>query len=296
MVAIARSLSGVGATSSRGSSGARTWGRGACVRVSARRFVTLSGEEPASSLVDVRVDVGPVVEQTNEEIKMGVKPGGQRKPRRFKMPRTMKDSSMGVVTLARPMGVVFVPDTNGRIRVAEIIENSEADRLTKREMLTGGLYSADRETDEIRGICVGDVLRGLTTQRVEIPTAAALTGDLSGAQRQVILMDVTGVGWKVVSRALRQWSLDCGDMSLVIERPPLESAAAVWKELEPPKPEQRPLQREEKGMGVVKEADGKGEQREVNVLEGEKKTPLAANIVFAGVVFTIIGLFVVGFR
>ena len=108
------------------------------------------------------------------------------------------NSTINTVSLEKPMGVVFAPDTNGRIRVVEVVKDGKAEQLNNVARLRAN------GADIIR---TGDVLRAMTTSVVTIDMArGSLTGDISSATVGVVLMDVSGKrDWMRARLAMRRY-------------------------------------------------------------------------------------------
>ena len=90
-----------------------------------------------------------------------------RRNRRCQIRRIMGEgSSVSVLTLEKPLGLVLAPDTKGNIRVIDIEEGGRAAKLNAVSKLQGD-----------SAVQRGDVLRAITTSTVQIDMArGSLTG------------------------------------------------------------------------------------------------------------------------
>lgn len=132
-------------------------------------------------------------------------------------------SEVRVLSLAKPLGLVLAPDTNGRIRVVEVEEGGAADKENSVARLEAGGKPR---------VCVGDVLRACTASSVRIDMArGSLTGDISGAQMNVGLMELDAASWRRGRLQMRRWSCsELGDIQLVLERAESGTVGEMWEE------------------------------------------------------------------
>jgi len=192
----------------------------------------------------VRVEVGNV---------------GERKRQTFVFPPVLRSPSqvLSVTLPRRPLGVVFVPDSAGRVRVSSFLANSDAGRAASVSKLSpGGAQAAQ----------VGDVLRAVTATVFAFTPAANLVGDLTNTKRTVVLYGADGETYQSVFRALTQGLVADGPVTLVLERPLTESPDARWSPL-PVKPTT-----EEEQQRLVLDAS---EQDEAEALERWRNEELA---------------------
>ena len=132
-------------------------------------------------------------------------------------------SEVRVLSLSKPLGLVLAPDTRGRIRVVEVEDGGAADKENSVARLEPGGKPRVR---------VGDVLRACTASSVRIDMArGSLTGDISGAEMRVGLMELDAASWKRGRLQMRRWSCrELGEIQLVLERAEDGSVGERWEE------------------------------------------------------------------
>jgi hypothetical protein len=150
---------------------------------------------------------------------------GERLPQSFVFaPVLQSPSKLLCVTLPRrPLGVIFVPDRDGRVRIGEFVKDSAAGRAASVERLSPSGAQAPQ---------VGDVLRAVTATVFSFTPQAQLLGDLTNTKRTVVLFGADGEAYEKVFVALRQGLVADGPVSMVLERPLEGSRSASWS----PKP------------------------------------------------------------
>lgn len=184
---------------------------------------------------------------------------GERKPQTFLFaPLLQQPSRLVCVTLPRrPLGVIFVPDRAGRVRIAEFVQNSDAGRAASVERL---LSPSGAQAPK-----VGDVLRAVTATVFSFTPQAQLLGDLTNTKRTVVLFGADDEPYDKVFAALRQGLVADGPVSLVLERPLEGSASANWSP-KPVEPSEQRKQRsddpeeEQRWREVNLSADGPGSE------------------------------------
>lgn len=150
---------------------------------------------------------------------------GKRKLDSFVLKSSLKDtnSQMLDVTLDRPLGIIFEPDTQGRVRVAELVPGFEAAQR----------YNVAKLNQTVsKEVCVGDILRACTATVVDYPFKASLVGDLTGTVRRVVLYGVDNQTWSKTAEALRLGLKADGDVTLILERPEPGSMYCSWNSVE----------------------------------------------------------------
>ena len=176
-------------------------------------------------------------------------------------------------TAARPLGIIFEDDADGRARVADFVKGSDAARANDVAALAPfGRQCARR----------GDVLRAFTATQVVYRTTAALTGDLSGTKRVRTLFGADEVPWGEVSAALANGRVADGPITLVLERDGDRERAENWP--------RREEELEFRGLGD--ESTQAKRQRER--FESDEDTE-RANIAFAGAIAAFVLLILAGF-
>lgn len=208
----------------------------------------VSGFGQAEALADTpgerfRVEVGNV---------------GERKPQTFIIaPVLQSPSKLLCVSLPRrPLGIIFVPDRDGRVRIGEFVKNSAAARAASVERLSPSGAQAPQ---------VGDVLRAVTATVFSFTPQAQLLGDLTNTKRTVVLFGADDESFEKVFAALRQGLVADGPVSLVLERPLEGSRSATWspKPMEPARKQRSEDADEEQRWREVKlnlSADGPGNE------------------------------------
>lgn len=207
--------------------------RGVCVvpplaRRSSPRTRAASGAAQRTAKVDERFrSVGFSTELApddlpGEAVRVEVGEVGERFARRSYVfdKRLPGASTLFTVRWQRPLGCVFVEDTSGRVRVAELVAGSQA----QRSAAVGRLSPARSESP-----AVGDVLRGVTCTLFSFSAGAHLLGDLSSTRRTVVLFGADDQPFDKVAAALRQGLVADGAVTLVLERPGEASPGAVWR-------------------------------------------------------------------
>jgi len=145
---------------------------------------------------------------------------GERKKETFVLKKTLSAESVFVeMTLERPIGVIFTPDTQGRVRVAELVAGYEADRLARKARV--GMRGVGAALE-------GDVLRAFTCTVLDFPLKAQLLGDLEGTKRKVVLYGADEQKWRKTAEALRLGLIADGPLTLILERPPEGSRFCRW--------------------------------------------------------------------
>lgn len=193
-----------------------------------------------ASYTVVKVDVGPVTAYTGGRYdgqkvaapwaSTATTPATERrgqKERAYVFDSSALDASDGApsttrivsVTSTRPLGIIFEPDARGRIRVADFVRGSDADKASSVARLSPvGADCARR----------GDVLRAFTATQVSFTTTGALIGDLSGTKRVRTLYGCDGESWERATAALTNGRVADGPVTLVLER--LADADATERE------------------------------------------------------------------
>jgi len=174
------------------------------------------------------------------------------------------------VTSTRPLGIIFEPDARGRIRVADFVRGSDADKAASVARLSPvGADCARR----------GDVLRAFTATQVSFTTTGALLGDLSGTKRVRTLYGCDGESWERATAALTNGRVADGPVTLVLER--LADADAT--ERESWAREEREI--EFRGLGEKTTVEVKRERaREI----GEPQTAVNASILVGALAFLLL--------
>ena len=167
----------------------------------------LPGAEAASGEL-LRVEVGPVGKTTRRSFAV---------QRRLASPSTLLSC-----TLPRPLGVVFVPDAAGGVRVASLVAGSAAGRAAGVARL-----SPDGASTPLPG----DLLRACTATVFSFPPGAQLLGELKGTTRTVVLFGADGQSYEKTFAALAQGRVADGPVTLLLERAPPGSPGAAWKPL-----------------------------------------------------------------
>jgi hypothetical protein len=160
-----------------------------------------------------------------ERLRIEIGEAGALKRETFLFDRTLaQPSTLLTVTLSRPMGIVFVPDSRGRCRVGSLVEGSAAGRAASVGRLSPGGSSA---------AMVGDVLRACTATQFQFPATVQtqLLGDLKGTKRVVVLYGADGAAWSDAFAVLRQGLVSDGPVTLILERPGEGTADEAWAAL-----------------------------------------------------------------
>lgn len=149
----------------------------------------------------LRIDVGPIA---------------AREARTFVFNRLLpQPSELVVVTLPRPMGVVFEYDERKKCAVvAGVVEGSPAEQRRKVAGLNRSLAKESVQD--------GDVLRGVTCTNFVYPTRA-LFGAVA-PERHVVVYGADKQKWANVRSALRKGEPKDGPVTLVLERRVLSSS------------------------------------------------------------------------
>lgn len=178
------------------------------------------------------------------------------------------------VTQDRPLGIVFEPDADGLVRVADFVAGSQAAKANDVASLAPfGAQCAKR----------GDVLRGFTGVQVSFKTTASITGDLSGAKRVRTLYGADGQGWGEVCAALTNGRKADGPVTLVLERDADAERRENWPRAQ--------TELEFRGLGEESTKD-KRERERLEPTEDEK----AANLSILVGVASFLLLIVSGFQ
>lgn len=178
------------------------------------------------------------------------------------------------VTQDRPLGIVFEPDADGLVRVADFVAGSQAAKANDVASLAPfGAQCAKR----------GDVLRGFTGVQVSFKTTSSITGDLSGAKRVRTLYGVDGQGWGEVCAALTNGRKADGPVTLVLERDADAERRENWPRAK--------TELEWRGLGQESTKD-KRERERLEPTEDEK----AANLSILVGVASFLLLIVSGFQ
>mmetsp|Transcript_1294 Transcript_1294/g.4073 ORF Transcript_1294/g.4073 Transcript_1294/m.4073 type:complete len:311 (-) Transcript_1294:1792-2724(-) len=244
-----------------------------------------------ASYTVVKVDVGPVTAYTGGRYdgqkvaapwaSTATTPATERrgqKERAYVFDSSALDASDGApsttrivsVTSTRPLGIIFEPDARGRIRVADFVRGSDADKAASVARLSPvGADCARR----------GDVLRAFTATQVSFTTTGALLGDLSGTKRVRTLYGCDGESWERATAALTNGRVADGPVTLVLER--LADADAT--ERESWAREEREI--EFRGLGEKTTVEVKRERaREI----GEPQTAVNASILVGALSFLLL--------
>jgi hypothetical protein len=244
-----------------------------------------------ASYTVVKVDVGPVTAYTGGRYdgqkvaapwaSTATTPATERrgqKERAYVFDSSALDASDGApsttrivsVTSTRPLGIIFEPDARGRIRVADFVRGSDADKAASVARLSPvGADCARR----------GDVLRAFTATQVSFTTTGALLGDLSGTKRVRTLYGCDGESWERATAALTNGRVADGPVTLVLER--LADADAT--ERESWAREEREI--EFRGLGEKTTQEVKRERaREI----GEPQTAVNASILVGALSFLLL--------
>jgi len=194
----------------------------------ARGYRTIRITEDERAALDdaapvVRVDVGPVTQYTNaaydgdrvlapwdtKSSADGIERVG--KQRAYAIERMTLDGPSTIVTTTRerPLGLVFEPDTQGRVRVSDFVRGSDAEKASKVSALSpDGAQCAKK----------GDVLRAFSATQISFTTTTALLGDLSGTKRVRTLFGCDGESWDAVRTALTNGRKADGAVTMIFER------------------------------------------------------------------------------
>jgi hypothetical protein len=206
-----------------------TWYRAAGYRstrlAETERAELQDGDRDASSYTVVKVDVGPVTAYTGGRYdgqklaapwaSTATTPATERrgqKERAYVFDSSALDgapSKIVSVTSTRPLGIIFEPDAQGRIRVADFVRGSDADKAASVARLSPQGADCARR---------GDVLRAFTATQVSFTTTGALLGDLSGTKRVRTLYGCDGESWERACAALTNGRVADGPVTLVLER------------------------------------------------------------------------------
>lgn len=190
------------------------------------------------------------------------------------LPQTDGASTILSVTQDRPLGIVFEPDADGLVRVADFVAGSQAAKANDVASLAPfGAQCAKR----------GDVLRGFTGVQVSFKTTASITGDLSGAKRVRTLYGADGQGWGEVCAALTNGRKADGPVTLVLERDADAERRENWPRAQ--------TELEFRGLGEESTKD-KRERERLEPTEDEK----AANLSILVGVASFLLLIVSGFQ
>lgn len=150
----------------------------------------------------------------SEGLRLMVGPVKKRVPRTYVFDKILPQPSMlVVVTLPRPLGIVFEEDLSSRnqpcIRVAELLERGNAEQLFKTAKLDVSLaqYAA----------MPGDVLRAVTCTNIVYKTGALLFG-AQLPMREVVVYGADGETWPKTAAALQEGLVSDGEVQVVLER------------------------------------------------------------------------------
>jgi len=156
-------------------------------------------------------------------------------------PLNRANGQLYTITLEKPLGLIFEEDPNDkrkRIRIAEIVENSQAAQLANKAKLdptarasapAGGyldspavrshsstLSLAQRARSFVRSfVPVGDVLRGLTTTVVTWGEGALIA---QTPKREIVVFGADGQKFTDASVAMKRSMRSDGPVTLVLER------------------------------------------------------------------------------
>lgn len=249
---------------------------------------------PGEEGIRLKVDVGVV---------------GGRRQRTFVIRKTFSFSSDVVsVTMERPLGIVFERDTEGMVRVADMVQGSRAGRAAAVERLQGGGFSGAAVVGAPRR---GDVLRAFSTTTLSFGPRAQLLGDLSGTKRAVVLFGCDGQPWNKVVGALKAGLVADGPVTLLLERARDQARADAWTAEEIPSTVTvTENAREGKGGGGAASSSAAGRESEEgearradrragsrsNGAEDETSVPDALNQAFLVSVLAFLLLIFVGFN
>lgn len=163
-------------------------------------------ETDAEGATRVRVDVGDV---------------GERSPQSYVFrPVLAQPSKVFAVTLPRPLGAVFVPDSTGAVRLAEFVPGSTGARAAAVARLS---------PDGAAGLAVGDLLRATTSTIFAFTPAAQLVGELKDTKRTVVLFGCDNQAYSQCFGALTNGLVADGPVCLVLERAGETSPDKDWK-------------------------------------------------------------------
>ena len=244
---------------------------------------------PSNARAVVKIDCGPVAAYfggayDGERLRgsawrgSGSTPPSERDARAFErsyvFDATLEASTIFSVSEERPLGVVFEPDAEGRVRVSEFVDGGKAARANAVSSLAPFGAQCCRR---------GDILRAFTATQVVYKTTAALTGDLSGTKRVRTLFGADGLTWGEVQAALANGRKADGPITLVLERDADRERAEAWP---------RPVEEIEfRGLGDESTAA----KRERERLSNDDAETTRANIVFASGVAAFVLLILAGF-
>ena len=225
-----------------------------------------------------------------ERVKVEVGLVGKRVKRTFFLPKTLSNGESDIVevTMERPLGIVFEPDTEGRVRVADFVDGSRAGRAAAVASLSpAGAQAASR----------GDVLRAFTASTVSFGPRAQLLGDLSGSKRAVVLFGADGQSWTKTTSALTSGLVADGPVTLLLERDRDPERAKAWTPEELPQDDPRVPQKDRsrgsKAPSSSPKTAGSGTRRTV---EEESDVPDAINYAFLTAFVSFILLILAGFN
>ncbi|CAL55469.1 unnamed product [Ostreococcus tauri] len=251
-------------------------------------YRTFYDDVESEDATTVKVDCGPVsayLGGTYDGEKVawrssGTTPAGERDARAtrrtYAFDRVLAHGASTIVSVTeeRPLGIIFEPDADGRVRVADFVVGSRAARANDAAALAP--FGAD---------CCrrGDVLRAFTATQVAFKSTAALTGDLSGTKRVRTLFGADGRTWGEVQAALANGRKADGPITLVLERDSDRARAEAW-----PRP---PEEIEFRGLGEETTTAKRARER----LESDDEETTRANIAFASAAVAFIGLILAGF-
>mmetsp|Transcript_13349 Transcript_13349/g.18237 ORF Transcript_13349/g.18237 Transcript_13349/m.18237 type:complete len:345 (+) Transcript_13349:167-1201(+) len=146
---------------------------------------------------------------------------GKRKSDSFVVEKTLSEHSRILeLTLDRPLGMVFEEDSQGRVRVSELVAGKQAEQAAAVAKLTQKIDSV---------ALPGDVLRAFTATILQYPPKASITGDLTGTIRKVVLYGADAQPWRKTSEALRIGRVADGPVTLVLERAEAGSPLSFWE-------------------------------------------------------------------
>ncbi|KAI5068287.1 hypothetical protein GOP47_0016632 [Adiantum capillus-veneris] len=156
---------------------------------------------------------------SSAQVKVAVGPVGKLVERAFSVSRKLGPlSTISVVTLPKPLGIVFELSKAGnrRIFVAELIPNGNAERATRVSKLFEGKKTRERNNGRIiygGAVNVGDLLLATTMVNVEVD----LFG-LRAPQRVVMFFAAEGRTWTETMGAIQSSFVADGPVTLVLER------------------------------------------------------------------------------
>lgn len=120
------------------------------------------------------------------------------------------------------MGIIAVPDTEGRLRISELMAGSRSAQAAAVARLN---------QRGIEAAAPGDVLRAFTCTVFEFEARASLIGDLSGAKRTINFFGADNQPWEKAFGALAQGAVADGEVTIVLERAKEGTTGSFWSPL-----------------------------------------------------------------